>query len=117
MAALPSGLCALLAALILPACSVTAPVAVIGANGEIMRGTTTADLFGGTFEASNARATCKGTYDANPSDNVSFAVVCTDGRRGIGTAKRETASTGSGEITMTDGTKARFVYGETARNL
>jgi hypothetical protein len=35
-------------------CSVTVPVAVISKDGQVLRGTTTASLSGGTFQATQA---------------------------------------------------------------
>ena len=35
-------------------CSVTLPVAVISKDGQVLRGTTTASLSGGTFQATQA---------------------------------------------------------------
>jgi hypothetical protein len=40
-------------ALSLSACAVTEPVVVIGQNGEILRGTTTASLSAGSFSATD----------------------------------------------------------------
>lgn len=97
-------------------CSVTVPVAVIGDNGEIMRGSATGNMVGdSTFEAANERARCSGTYDARPAETVSFALRCTDGRTGIGRAIRDNPTSGSGTITMSDGTTARFMFGPSAR--
>jgi hypothetical protein len=99
----------------LASCSVTVPVAVIGSGGEVMRGTTTASLSGGTFEATNERAKCTGTYDSlSAVRTVSFAVRCSDGRVGVGRAVRDTDVSGSGTIQMNDGTIARFVFGPSA---
>lgn len=110
------GVCAVLAALSAAGCSITSPVAVIASNGEVFRGEATATVVGGTFKASNGRASCEGTFDSTtPTATVSFAIVCTDGRRGIGRALRDTSMSGSGTITMSDGSTARFVFGETAK--
>lgn len=97
-------------------CSVTVPVAVVANSGEIMRGNATASwIEGGSFQASNERASCAGTYDANPAATVSFAVRCTDGRTGVGQALRDNPTSGSGTIQMSDGTTARFVFGPAAK--
>lgn len=98
-------------------CTTTEPLAVIAAGGEVMKGTTVAALTGGTFSASDSRATCSGTYDdLTMVQTVSFAVTCTDGRRGIGRAVRDSATGGSGTIQMSDGTTAKFVFGPSAAN-
>jgi hypothetical protein len=44
-------------------CSVTVPVAVITAKGQVLRGATTASLTEGTFQATDGKLTCSGTYD------------------------------------------------------
>jgi hypothetical protein len=52
---------ALSAALPLLGCSTTVPVAVIGQHGEIMRGSNTFGLSGGSFSVTNGKLTCTGT--------------------------------------------------------
>ncbi len=107
------------AALFLSACEITQPVAVIGPNGEIFKGSATASLAeGGKFSATNGKITCAGTYDAlSSSTTVSFPVICTDGRKGLGTATRDASGvTGSGTIKMNDGSDWTFVFGPVANN-
>lgn len=104
---------------ILAACAteITQPVAVIGDRGEIYKGSVKASISeGGSFFASNGRNTCSGSYDAlTPSLTVSFPVVCSDGRKGLGTATRDAGGvTGSGTIRMTDGSNWTFVFGPAA---
>lgn len=105
-------------ALFLSACSdITLPVAVIGPNGDVYRGTTTARLTGeGTFEASKGNVRCAGTYDSlSTSPTISFPVQCSNGLKGLGTAVREASGmAGSGNIRMSDGTDWRFVFGKAA---
>jgi len=41
-------------------------------------------------------------------------VLCTDGRRGIVTAPRDSALSGDGKVRLSDGTEADFIFGEAA---
>ena len=103
---------------LLAACGpIVQPVAVIGERGEVFKGTITASMSeGGHFTATNGRITCSGTYDATtPSMTVSFPVLCSDGRKGLGTATRDGGGiTGSGTIRMNDGSNWTFVFGPAA---
>jgi len=107
MAAVMLGLCA---------CSVTEPVVVIGQNGQILRGTTTAAVTGGSFTVSDGKLTCAGTYDAwDMSTTISMPVTCSDGRRGIIIATRDNSGiSGSGTVRLTDGSTATFLFGSAA---
>ena len=107
------------AVLALGGCSLTEPVAVIGSNGEVMKGTATASSIGpSTFQVSNGRVSCTGTYDAiTLSPTVSFIAKCSDGRTGIGQAIRDSDISGSGTISLSDGTTARFIFGPAAASL
>lgn len=105
------------ALLLTAACDITQPVAVIGESGEIFRGSFTASMAtGGSFTATDGRITCGGTYDATSvSTTVSFPVLCSDGRKGLGTATRDANGiTGSGTIRMNDGSDWTFVFGPAA---
>ena len=97
-------------------CDITQPVAVIGDNGEIFKGTATASMSGSSFKASNGRISCAGTFDSTSiSNTVSFPVICSDGRKGLGTATRDASGiTGSGTIRMNDGSDWTFVFGPAA---
>lgn len=100
---LPAGL--------LAACSTTVPVAVVGLRGEVLKGNITT----GAFEATNGRLTCSGSFEPAPrSPTVSVAARCTDGRSGVGVAYRDTPTAGSGEIRMSDGSVATFIFGPAA---
>jgi hypothetical protein len=103
-------------AVLLAGCSITEPVVVIGKNGEILRGTTTAALDGGSFNVSNGKLTCGGSYNAlNTSPTISIPVLCSDGRRGIVIATRDKSGvSGSGTVRMTDGEEATFMFGPAA---
>lgn len=100
----------------LSGCGITVPVAVMHSSGEVMRGQATASmLMGSTFTVSDDRATCTGTFDGvTVARTVSFAAHCTDGRTGLGSALRDTPASGSGTMQMSDGTTARFVFGDGA---
>lgn len=104
------------AALCLAGCSVTVPVAVIGKNGQILRGTSTASLQGGTFEATDGKLTCSGTYDAlSQSVTLNAKVICSDGRSGFVIATRDRGGqSGSGRVRLSDGSEADFVFGNAA---
>ena len=106
----------MMALLLITGCDITQPVAVIGDNGEIFKGTATGSLSGSSFKASNGRVSCAGTYDGtSPSNTVSFPVICSDGRKGLGTATRDASGiTGSGTIRMNDGSDWTFVFGPAA---
>ena len=118
---LVSRACALVsiaAATLLVGCSTTIPVAVIGQHGEIMRGTNTVGISGGSFSVTDGKVTCAGSYNAlNDSPTITMPVVCTDGRRGIVTATRDSAMSGGGKVRLSDGTEADFIFGEAARRI
>lgn len=103
-------------AFVLAGCSITEPVVVIGKNGEILRGTATAALDGGSFNVSNGKLSCGGSYVAlDTSPTISMPVLCSDGRRGIVIATRDASGTsGAGTIRMTDGEEATFMFGRAA---
>ncbi len=103
---------ALLAGVAVSGCAVTAPVAVIGPRGEVLKGTATSTITSGTVEATNGKLTCAGNFDPSPgSRNVTVAVKCSDGRVGIGTAHRDTKTSGRGVIVLNDGSRAQFIFG------
>ncbi len=108
-------LCAI--GILLAGCEITQPVAGIGDRGEVYRGSVTASLSkGGSFTVTDGINKCTGTYDAlTESRTVSFPVLCTDGRKGLGTATRDAGGiTGSGTVRMNDGSSWSFVFGPTA---
>lgn len=93
------------AVLALTACAmtITEPVVVIGDKGQILRGTVTASLSGGSFTATDGKLTCGGGYDSlDTSLTISMAVLCSDGRRGSGTVR------------LSDGSTATFMFGTAA---
>lgn len=101
-------------------CAMTVPVAVISSGGDVMRGTATAALSGGSFQVSGTYngkpLNCAGTYDSmNTSVTISMPVQCSDGRKGIVIATREANGIdGSGRVRLEDGTEADFVFGKAA---
>jgi hypothetical protein len=111
-----AALCAALTTL-LAGCSVTRPVAVIGAKGQVPRGTVTASMSGGSpFSVTDGKLTCAGSYDAwDVSQTIAMAVQCNDGRNGIITATRQRDGlNGSGRVRLNDGMEADFVFGDAA---
>lgn len=107
-------------AMSLASCAMTVPVAVISGKGDVMRGTSTAAMSGGSFQVSGKlkgkMATCAGTYDAfDTSVTISMPVHCSDGRKGFVMATRNINSIGgSGRVRLTDGTEADFIFGPAA---
>jgi hypothetical protein len=105
----------LAAVLLLGGCSVTARLAVLGPNGEVLTGTATATLAGGTFSASDPRLSCTGQYDSLSMEKaVMVSAQCSDGRSGVGTAIRTSSRSGHGAIRLNDGAEAKFIFGEEA---
>jgi hypothetical protein len=97
-------------------CSVTLPVAVISKDGQVLRGTTTASLSGGTFQATDGKLSCSGTYDSlSQSVTINAKVICSDGRTGFVIATRDRGGqSGSGRVRLSDGSEADFVFGNAA---
>ena len=102
---------------VLAGCAITQPVAVISKNGRILRGTATASLTGGSFEASDGKLTCSGSYDAlSESITLNAKVTCNDGRTGFAIVTRDRGlQSGSGRIRLSDGSEADFVFGGAAK--
>ncbi|MBX4992870.1 hypothetical protein ABID08_002039 [Rhizobium binae] len=107
-------------AVCLSSCGFTVPVAVISSNGEVMRGTATAAVSGGSFTVAGKlkgkETKCAGTYNAlDQSVTISMPVQCSDGRKGFVIATREANKVdGSGRVRLNDGTEADFVFGKAA---
>lgn len=105
--------------LLIGGCAITEPVAVIDQHGGILKGTTTAGVFGdGHFSVTNGTITCAGSYNSlDMSTTISMPVTCSDGRRGIVIATRDNSGVdGSGTIRMSDGSTATFLFGSAAAN-
>jgi hypothetical protein len=105
-------------AFVLGACATsnTQPVAVIGADGIVMRGSATASLQGSSFRVDGGGRTCSGSYDGlNNSITISMPVQCSDGKRGIVIVTRDPCGcSGSGRIRMQDGSESDFIFGKAA---
>jgi len=100
------------------ATAVTVPVAVISQHGEIMRGTNTSALSGGSFSVTNGKITCSGSYNAvTDSKTLTIPILCTDGRTGIATAVRDTQFSGGGKVRFSDGSEGNFIYGDAASRI
>ncbi|WP_162797983.1 hypothetical protein [Sulfitobacter sp. JL08] len=105
-------------ALVTAGCDITQPVAVISPEGRVLKGTTTASTTqSGSFQVSDGKLTCAGTYDAySMSESLSFPVTCNNGMKGLGTVVREASGmAGSGSVRMTDGTDWTFVFGSAVK--
>jgi len=107
-------------AMSLASCALTVPVAVISGKGDVMRGTSTAAMSGGSFQVAGKlkgkTVKCAGTYDSfDASVTISMPVQCSDGRKGFVIATRQANGIdGSGRVRLTDGTEADFVFGRAA---
>jgi hypothetical protein len=100
----------------LSGCDVAYPVAVIGDDGMVFRGSATNTVLeGGSFHATNGKSVCHGRFNQTIDiKTVSFPVQCNNGLRGIGTANFESATSGSGFVTMNDGSRWQFIFGRSA---
>ena len=100
-------------------CATTFPGAVVTPDGHILRGDNFVSLSAGTFSVTDGRLTCAGgSYNPlSQSQTITVAVRCSDGRAGIATATRDTATSGSGKVTFSDGSAWTFVFGEAARKI
>jgi hypothetical protein len=101
----------------LSGCATTIPVAVIGQDGRILTGSNTVSLSEGSFSVTDGKLTCSGSYDPfQHSQTISMPVICSDGRKGIVRATRDTATSGSGTVRLNDGYQGDFVFGNAALN-
>ncbi len=103
----------------LAACDLAYPVAVVGEGGTVFRGYAT-DTFleGGSFQASNGKTVCTGTYDQHRDiAKVTFPVRCSNGLKGVGTAFFQTGTSGGGFVTMSDGSRWQFIFGRAATSI
>jgi hypothetical protein len=95
----------------LAACA--APVAVVGTNGFVLKGTVTGN---GNFTVSNATLSCTGTAPLITTVNErTIPVACTDGRKGAVIAHVQGGAM-SGRLRLNDGTAADFIVGDAAKN-
>ncbi|WP_147419691.1 hypothetical protein [Sulfitobacter guttiformis] len=110
------GMIAAAGLMLLGACDVSHPVAVVGPGNTVYKGAATATfLEGGWFQASNGRSTCQGRYrPGGQTGTTTFPVRCSNGLTGVGTATYETPRSGGGEIVMQDGSRWKFIFGRAA---
>jgi hypothetical protein len=102
----------------LSGCTATFPGAVIAPDGQILRGENFVTFSAGRFSVTDGRLTCAGSYNPlDQSPTIAVAVRCSDGRAGIATATRDTAMSGGGKVTFSDGSDWTFVFGEAARKI
>ena len=108
---------ALTAALLCWGCTNTQPVMMIGQYGQILRGSTTTTFSTITFTVSDGATTCTAGHDGmDTAPEITMALVCSDGRRGIATIQRQDgAKSGGGTVRFSDGLQANFIYGPDAR--
>ena len=107
----------LASALVISGCATTIPVAVIGQDGRVLTGTNTVSLSEGSFTVSDGKLTCSGSYNPlQQSQTISMPVICSDGRKGIVRAIRDTATSGSGTVRLNDGYQGDFLFGTAAQN-
>lgn len=102
--------------IILTACDVAYPVAVVGQDGTVFRGVATDTVLNaGQFHATNGVVTCTGRFSRQVDiTNASFPVRCSNGLTGIGTASFESHTKGVGTVRMTDGSEWKFIFGAAA---
>lgn len=93
------------AGLALMSCSVTGPITGNTVDGKAWSGTYYADTSVGTFQMSDGRTNCDGTYDQYSSaKRLDLAFTCDDGRIGKAYVVRGSdLLDGSGEVTFSDG--------------
>jgi hypothetical protein len=104
--------------LFLASCAMTVPVAVITHDGHILRGENEASLAAGTFTVTDGKLTCTGSYNPlNESRTITVTVSCSDGRTGIAIATRDSAISGGGKVTLSDGSEATFIFGPAANKI
>lgn len=99
-------------------CDVTQPVVVIDSNGQVLRGTATASLSGGSFDVSDGKLSCGGSYNSMSMEpTITMQARCSDGRKGIVIAIRDSSGlAGHGTVRLNDGTTGQFIFGPSAAN-
>ncbi len=98
--------------------SITLPAAVKMTNGEVLTGTTTASVEGGSFQVAtpNGNIVCRGNYDAfDTRPTISAPVACSDGRYGTITVTRAPSGrSGVGTVSLVDGASGSVAFGSGA---
>lgn len=104
---------------VLTACDTAYPVTVIGDGGMMFRGSATNTfLEGGSFHATNGKSVCAGQFKQFQNiETVSFPISCNNGLTGIGTAQFDSPRSGSGFVTMSDGSRWQFIFGQSANRI
>jgi hypothetical protein len=97
-----------------PLAACAAPVAVVGTNAFVLKGTVTGN---GNFTVSNAKLSCTGTapFIATDAPERTIPVTCSDGRKGAVIAHIGDGAM-SGRLRLDDGTEADFIVGDAAKN-
>jgi len=107
----------LLSILTISGCTTIIPVAFIGQDGRVLTGTNTVSLSNGSFTVSDGKLTCSGSYNPlQQSQTISMPIICSDGRKGMVRAIRDTATSGSGTVRLNDGYQGDFLFGTAAQN-
>ena len=110
-----------LATAVLAACGdITQPVAAVGPNGEIMKGTATARMSGdGEMVVTGPYGTCTGNYNSlDYSLTIPISLLCDDGTKALGSATRTASGmSGSGTLRDSKGREWQFVFGQNATAL
>jgi hypothetical protein len=100
-----------------PMAARTLPVVVIEkGTGRILKGSASISPAGGSYQVTDGRVTCGGTYNVrDPSPTITFPTTCSDGRTGVVTDTRDqTGQSAMGTIKLSDGTEASFLAGTAA---
>jgi hypothetical protein len=111
-------LAAIISTIVLSGCAMTVPVSVIGQRSGILRGENKVSLTEASFSVTNGKLTCAGSYNPlNHSRTITVTLVCSDGRTGIAIATRDSAVSGGGKVTLSDGEEGTFIFGEAATKI
>ena len=83
-----------------------------------MRGSNTVSGLDASFEVSDGKFSCAGSYSlGNPSATITIPVLCNDGRKGLVTATRDYGGmSGGGRFTLNDGATGDFIFGRRPAN-
>lgn len=91
----------------------TVPLVLQLPSGEDLKGGVTTRLLSGSFQASDGRKTCSGTFNADEEDGpVSVFMNCSTGEQGRGTGLQLNALSGSGRLVLSSGRSFVFQWGD-----